>query len=195
MTLFCHPRVNGDPATRVCGLDKLYARYRSHWIPAFAGMTFLACLLFALPVTAAQQCYSPEEAEAEQLLRLHSELMVITVTCHQGSRGENLVPAYTTFTQEHLPALHNAEQTLIAYYHRTFGGKGIDELDRLRTRLGNEYGQKIAKLSAPIFCQLYRDRVLQMCGVGTEDIKTETDKLALECKTYVKTCPPLAKSK
>ena len=35
----CHPRINGDPAARVYAPNDSYARYRSRWIPAFAGMT------------------------------------------------------------------------------------------------------------------------------------------------------------
>ena len=45
--------------------------------------------------------------------------------------------------------LHDAEQTLIQHYKAIYGGKGIDRLDKLRTRLANEYGQMIADVSAP----------------------------------------------
>ncbi len=85
---------------------------------------FALALFFAAPAMAAQQCYSSAEVEAEQLLRLHSELMVITVTCHTGSRGENLVPAYTTFTQEHLAALHNADKRSSPITSTPMAGRG-----------------------------------------------------------------------
>jgi hypothetical protein len=147
------------------------------WIPAFAGMTLLFLLSSA---RAADQCYSPGEMDAEHLLRLHSELMVITVTCHQGSKGENLVPAYTSFTHTNLKALHAAEQTMIAYYHSTYGGDGTPKLDELRTRLGNEYGQKIAKMSAPIFCAMYRDKVLQMCTANRAALHDEVERIAAD---------------
>ena len=78
--------------------------------------------------------------------------MVITVTCHTGSQRRDLVSAYTGFTRKHIGVLHGAEQTLIRFYHKTYGGSGIERLDKLRTRLGNEYGQKVADMSAPLYC-------------------------------------------
>ena len=149
------------------------------------------CLgVMAFPAFAAQQCYSSNEVEAEQLLRLHSELMVITVTCHQGSHGENLIPAYTDFTKNHIAALHDAEKTMIEYYHTTYGGNGIERLDKLRTKLGNEFGQKIADISAPIFCQQYRDKVLQMCSASNKEVQAEVERLTGDTKSYVKQCSP-----
>ncbi|MDP9127612.1 MAG: hypothetical protein M3N08_05055, partial [Pseudomonadota bacterium] len=67
-----------------------------------AALGIMVLMLLAAPeVRAAAACYTPAELQAEQWLRLHSELMVTTVTCHQSSLGENLVPFYTRFTQTH----------------------------------------------------------------------------------------------
>ena len=96
------------------------------------------------------------------MLRLHSELMVITVTCHQSSTGQDLVPAYTGFTRNNISALHDAEQTMICYYKKAYGGNGVSRLDRLRTLLANEYGQEIANVSAPRFCAEKRDKVITL---------------------------------
>lgn len=120
------------------------------------------------------QCYSPNEVQAEQLLRLHSELMVITVTCAQSSSGDSLVPLYTGFTHTNLSALHQAEQTMMNYYKTNFSGKPVDSLDRLRTRLGNEYGQKIADLSAPEFCKRFRDKVATFYSETPEQVLQES---------------------
>jgi hypothetical protein len=179
------PRKRGSIFRRVCGGYDSYARYRARWIPAFAGMTILFLVSLA---RAADQCYSPDQMDAEQLLRLHSELMVITVTCHQGSHGENLVPAYTSFTKTNIKALHAAEKTMIAYYHSVYGGDGIPKLDELRTRLGNEYGSKIAEMSAPVFCAMYRDKVLQMCTANRAILKEEVERIASEGKSGANMC-------
>jgi hypothetical protein len=146
--------------------------------------------LATTPAHAAQQCYSLTELKAEQLIRLHSELMVITVTCHQSSQGDNLVPFYTGFTQRNLKKLHNAEQTLIHHYKICYGGSGIDQLDKLRTRLGNEYGQKIADQSAPLFCTLWRDKVIQMYGATPEQVDAEVQSLMKTGSPYERMCQP-----
>ncbi|MGE4351402.1 MAG: hypothetical protein AB7E52_04345 [Bdellovibrionales bacterium] len=124
----------------------------------------LALLFVCLssPALAGGKCYTVDEVQAERLIRLHSELMVITLTCKQGSTGRDLVRAYTGFTQRHIRSLEKAEKILSHYYAQTYGGNGISRLDKLRTRLANEYGQQSANASAPVFCARLRDKVTSM---------------------------------
>lgn len=158
----------------------------------------LFALLISVPGYAADQCYSPAELQAEQLLRLHSELMVISVTCHQASDGQDLISSYTGFTRAHIKALHHAEQIMETYYKSLYGGNGISQLDQLRTRLANEYGQKIADLSAPVFCQLNRDRALQMCSVNSGQLTETVQQRMTSEHAYGAVCTrpssPLAKT-
>lgn len=121
-------------------------------------------LLFALasPVHAAPACYSEREATAEKILRLHSELMVITVTCRQGSTGRDLSRAYSRLTRQHINPIKQSEKILMAYYAKKNGGNGQKQLDKLRTKLANQYGQVVARESAAKFCQLRRDQVTRL---------------------------------
>ena len=150
----------------------------------------LATALIAAPSYAASTCYTPDQIRAEQLLRLHSELMVITAMCRQGSTGENLSTAYGDFTKKNITVLHNAEQTMIAYYKEKEKGDPQDKLDQLRTRLGNEYGQKAANQSAPAFCAAYRDEVLRFDAAAQLAVETEVRRLTLSQPTYEPPCPP-----
>lgn len=136
---------------------------------------------------AEQACYSPAELEAEHLLRLHSELMVITVTCRQSSDGESLVPAYTGFTNRNISALHRAEHTMMDYYE-SHGGNGEDRLDRLRTKLGNEFGQKIADMSSQPFCDAYRDKVLEFYRASSGEVQGEVLRMEASQKSYIEPC-------
>ncbi len=151
----------------------------------------LALLFGAVPAQAAQKCYSPEEIQAEQSLRLHSELMVITVTCKRGSMGEDLVKAYTGFTRDNVDMLRESEATMTKYYKKVYGGKGVDQLDRLRTLLANEYGQRIADMSAPAFCAKYRDKVLVLYGSNSKAVQGEI--LQVSGRTYDPPCSSLTK--
>ncbi|MDD5586096.1 MAG: hypothetical protein PHY92_03950 [Alphaproteobacteria bacterium] len=156
-------------------------------------MLALASLLFVLAAPsaslAAAHCYSPTEVEAEQLLRLHSELMVITVTCHVSSTGQDLVGAYTGFTRNNIGPLHEAEQTMISYYKKAYGGKGIDKLDRLRTQLANEYGQEIADVSAPAFCKAKRDKVIALHKADSGALHGEV--MTISARTFDPPCSSL----
>jgi hypothetical protein len=147
-------------------------------------------MLLNFPTLAANQCYTPEELRAEHLLRLHSELMVITVTCHQSSVGEDLVPKYTGFTKTNIGMLHNAEQTMVHFYKTHFSGDGVERLDTLRTKLGNEYGQKIADQSAPVFCNESRDKVVNFYLAGPQQVDAELDRMVAEDKSYGQLCKP-----
>jgi hypothetical protein len=150
---------------------------------------FLSVMTFvASPALAANQCYTPEELRAEQMLRLHSELMVITVTCRQSSVGEDLVPEYSTFTKKNLNTIHDAELTMEHFYKVNYGGDGVERLDKLRTKLGNEYGQKIANESAPVFCSESRDKVVNFYMARPEQVDTEVDRMVAEDKSYAQLC-------
>jgi len=125
----------------------------------------LFCLLFlglCSPAFAGGQCYSSTEVQAEQLLRLHSELLVISLTCRQSSTGGDLVKGYTGFTSKHITALHQAEETMKAFYEKAHKGKGTAELDRLRTRLANECGHEVVIESPNGYCASRRDKVVSL---------------------------------
>jgi len=149
---------------------------------------FSVWIALAGQANAREQCYTPEQLHAEQLLRLHSELMVTTVTCRQSSIGEDLVPKYTGFTKAHIHDLHEAEQTLENYYKHSSGGDGITRLDKLRTQLANEYGQRIANASAPAYCTQHRDVVVQMYEARPEQVDLEVERMVAEEKSYGHLC-------
>lgn len=141
---------------------------------------FLSVLLASLPVAAqaGRQCYLPAELKSEQVLRLHSQLMVIAVTCRSSSRGQDLVRAYAAFTHDNIDILRDAEQILIRYYKERFHDDGVSHLDVLRTQLGNEYGQESADDSAPLFCRQYRDKVITLYYDTPAQVQTEVRHMA-----------------
>lgn len=147
----------------------------------FSLFLFAACPAFAA-------CYGPAERHAEQLLRLHSELMVIAATCRTGSDGEDLPSAYGEFTQANLGPLQDAERTMIFYYQTHAKGDPVSHLDRLRTLLGNEFGMKSAKMSAPAFCAAYRDKPLLFAAASPASVEDEVRRMEMSDRAYVKTC-------
>ena len=145
--------------------------------------------VLASPAFAGPACYTPAQMQAEQLLRLHSELMVITVTCRTGSRGEDLPAAYGDFTKKHIRVLHDAETAMTDYYKTHGHGNATDQLDRLRTRLANEFGQKAADMSGPAFCAAYRDRVLKFDEAIGADVENEVQRMVIAERSYAPSCP------
>jgi hypothetical protein len=152
----------------------------------------LVVLLPAPAFAAARLCYSPAELQAEQTLRLHSQLMVIAVTCRQGSRGQDLVRAYAAFTHDNITMLADAEHTLISYYKIRFHDDGISHLDTLRTQLGNESGQESADDTAPLFCRQYRDRVIALYYDSPAQVQKEVRQMVQTKKSYGALCRKVA---
>ncbi len=158
-------------------------------MPALVGIMLF---IMSSPAYAGAACYNATQLQAEHMLRLHSELMVITVTCRVGSEGQDLVSAYTGFTKRNIGVLHDAEHTMANYYNAN-GGNGIDRVDKLRTLLGNEYGQKIADMSAPAFCAAFRDMVLDFAHATPVEVSQEVERMKVHEKSYIKMCEPSAR--
>jgi len=149
-------------------------------------------VLLPAPAFAAKQCYSAAELQAEQTLRLHSELMVIAVTCRSGSNGQDLVGAYAAFTHDNIEMLKDAEATLIRYYKTQYHDNGISHLDTLRTKLGNESGQESADDTAPLYCRQYRDRVVALYYDSPAQVQKEVSHLVQTAKSYGSLCRKVA---
>ena len=78
-------------------------------------------VLGTLPASAAAACYTPDEAEAEQGIRIHSELMVIGLNCQHMARAgkKNLYLEYRDFTARHAQVFSDYETRLIRYFRRS----------------------------------------------------------------------------
>ena len=137
---------------------------------------------------AAESCYSADQALAEKELRYHTELMVITVTCKQGSDGRDLGHAYTGITRHYINDIKEAEHILEDHYASLYGGSGQEQLDKLRTRLANEYGQIVAKESAPRFCALRRDLVTKLYDSRRMSFETESIRANQHIELSSPTC-------
>ncbi len=125
----------------------------------FLGMCS-ALLLVATPVQA-KSCYSISEAEAEQGIRIHSELMVIGLNCqHMTPPGEkNYYAQYREFTTEHEALFQKYESRLLNYFVRTGVAKPEKALNDLRTNLANKISENAAKMRPDVFCSRYTERI------------------------------------
>lgn len=117
----------------------------------------LAALLVAGQAQAAG-CYTAREFEAEQGLRIHSELMVIGLTCLRMPGGEQLYRKYGRFTQKNQNLIAQYEADLISYY-RGQGGNAEKKLHTLRTNLANGISKHVISMGTGSFCQHFAPRI------------------------------------
>lgn len=108
-------------------------------------------------------CYSMGEAEAEQGIRIHSELMVIGLNCqHMTPKGEkNLYSQYRELTSKYSDLFAGYEETLIGYYKRNGAANPVGSLNDLRTVFANKISYDAAKMRPDMFCRRYGERIAQ----------------------------------
>jgi hypothetical protein len=131
-------------------------------LAAAAVITMLASAAPAL----AEGCYTTREVEAEQGLRIHSELMVIGLTCLKMPGGQELYKKYAQFTTNNQDLIAGYETTLIDYYRVQGAGRNAEkELHTLRTKLANSISTHTIEMGTASFCSHFSprlDRALSM---------------------------------
>ena len=127
----------------------------------------IAALLFATPSMA--QCYSNEEAQAEQGLRIHSELMVIGLNCMGILRSPQLYSQYQSFTKANHEMIDGWENTMIRYFNRN-GGNGESQFHDFRTRIANQVSSDAARMRPDVFCHNHVQRLAKAMTMTHGDL-------------------------
>lgn len=146
-----------------------------------AGAAALA--LLAGPVSAASTrpapkgpqapaCYSRAEHAAEQMLRLHTEIMTVGLYCKELKASDDPYGMYQKFTTAHRSDIADAEKVLTDFYARGHGGKAM--FDLFRTELANEASRRSAVINVGIYCFEYIDRVRDALGLNADQVKMIT---------------------
>ena len=124
-------------------------------------LTFFISFFFTATAAFAS-CYGPAEVEAEQGLRIHSELMVIFLNCqHMTHQNGNLYVQYKDFTRKHQGLIRQYEETMKSYYARNGSPNAEKDINDLRTILANKIATDAARMKPNVFCKYYGDRINQ----------------------------------
>lgn len=124
-------------------------------------LTLVTLFCFAFSNAAFAACYNSREAEAEQGIRIHSELMVIGLNCaHMAdANGNNLYIEHTKFTNKHSKLFAQYEKILIDYMRNNGDRAPEKSLHTLRTNFANKISGDAAKMRPDIFCNTYASRI------------------------------------
>ncbi len=116
----------------------------------------------------AKNCYSLAEAEAEQAIRIHSELMVIGLNCqHMTPRGwKNFYQEYREITDRHQSLFAGYEKTLI----KANGGSERSVHD-MRTAFANKTSTDSARMRPDVFCATYAPRIPKVGQMSREELR------------------------
>lgn len=133
-----------------------------------------APLHITVPQQGGKACFSQAEIEAEQGLRIHSELMVIALNCqHMTPRGwKNFYQQYQEITARNRPLFAGYERTLINFYSRDGRANPERALHDLRTDLANKVSTDAALMRPDIFCARYAPRLPKVDKMTTADLQS-----------------------
>lgn len=133
----------------------------------------LACLLLFLPSPAEAKACSPAVSEAEQGIKIHSELMVIGLNCqHMTPRGwKNFYQQYREITAKNADLFAGYEQTLINFYSQSGDSNPEGRLNDLRTRMANQVSIDAAKMRPDVFCARFAPRIPKAAQMSRDDLR------------------------
>jgi hypothetical protein len=118
-----------------------------------------------------RECYTATEFEAEQGLRIHSELMVIGLTCMKMPHGQSLYGKYQDFSLKNAGLISEYESDMIGYYRKSGVKNPEMSLHTLRTNLANEISQHAISMSTLSFCQQFSPRIDKALGMDQTKIR------------------------
>lgn len=140
----------------------------------------LAALLSALVATASMGaaaappkpvCYSRAEHAAEQLIRMHTEMMVVGLTCQSVMPDLKPFDAYHAFTVKNRDLISSNEAVLIQHFRKTASGNPTRRFDTYRTELANEISRRAATIGTNIYCAEFVQRLKSAGELSNDDIK------------------------
>lgn len=119
-------------------------------------------------------CYNRSEHAAEQLMRLHTEMMVVGLTCRTVVPDKKPFDLYQDFSVKNRALLSSSEASLIAFYKRSGGGNATRQFDMFRTELANEVSRRAATIGIPQYCANFVDRSAAAKDLTADDLRTLT---------------------
>ncbi|CAO3440616.1 hypothetical protein [Azospirillum endophyticum] len=120
-------------------------------------------------------CYNRAEHAAEQLMRMHTEMMVVGLTCRTVMPDKKPFDLYQDFSVKNRALLSSSEASLIAFYKRSgAGGNATRQFDMFRTELANEISRRAATIGIPQYCANFVDRSAAAKDLTADDLRTLT---------------------
>ncbi len=135
---------------------------------------FILFFMLVFPsISYAGSCYTPLEAEAEQGIRIHSELMVIGLNCaHMAdANGNNLYMEHKKFTSKHEGLFSRYEKILMNYMRENNIRSPDKAMHKLRTEFANKISNDAAQMRPDIFCNTFAGRIEKATKMSEETLR------------------------
>ncbi|MGY0781799.1 hypothetical protein ACW7BC_28255 [Azospirillum argentinense] len=119
-------------------------------------------------------CYSRAEHAAEQTIRMHTEMMVVGLTCQQVNPDKKPFNLYQDFTVKNRSLISNSEASMIDHFRKKGGGNATRQFDMFRTELANEVSRRAAVIGTGLYCANFVDRSKAAMDLTADDLRVLT---------------------
>lgn len=126
------------------------------------------------PAASAKACYSRSEHAAEQMIRMHTELMITGLSCKDVVPEKAPFAKYQEFTVKHRPTISKAEGELMSHFRRTGKGNATNKFDMYRTEVANEVSRRASIIGTENYCQAFVPRIENAVTLTPDEVRTLT---------------------
>ena len=119
-----------------------------------------------------------QQSIAEQVMRVHTELLVTTLACEEPYPEEELLKSYYAFTMRHATAILDAQSEL-EQMMRVFGEEPERAFDTYRTVMANGEVQILERWGTATYCEMRRSRFDTLLRADEEAFNSYTLDLGL----------------
>jgi len=136
-------------------------------------MRFFVFLLLSMLIhtTVSYACYTNVEAEAEQGLRIHSEFLVIGLTCMKMPDGEATYNKYEEFTSKNAAVISEYEDVLVEYFRNSGSDNPEADVHNLRSFIANDISNYAVTMGMQSFCDMFSSRLNKVQNISPYQFK------------------------
>lgn len=135
----------------------------------------MLCLAIAPMRAMAANCYTPEQFRAEQVVRFHTQLMVMGLYC-KGIMKQNTYATYQDFTRRNQNIIKQEEDRLIGYFRKAGHKRADRELHTMRTDMANTISLQAGR-SPVAYCRQFTPYYEQAKSMIPADFKRWIEKI------------------
>ena len=135
-------------------------------IKCFFGLIIM--LLISMPAKAGG-CYTLSEAEAEQGIRIQSELMVIGLNCQH--KIDDIYVKYRQMANSNSQLFETYNKIMMDHFKKSGISNFEKEINSMRTSYANKISEIAAELRPDVFCSKYAPRIERASIMKRDEIR------------------------
>ncbi|MEQ9813631.1 MAG: hypothetical protein RLO50_12700 [Azospirillaceae bacterium] len=176
---------SGPAIGQVEGLDEVYRGEATET----GARTALGALNEALPNPAGDsQCLPEPAAHADQMMRLHTELMLASLACEESWGSDQLYAQYAQFTYRMQTLLENGLEEMRRHLTRQGASDSLAAFDSYRTAIANEEAQELRELGTVTYCNMMSYRFDSLIDARPEQFEDYVEDVTGRLLSRVGVC-------